>query len=181
MSRVLQAGLFAGGWCLGAAAGVAIASSSRDRKQQPGAGLGSPPAPSQTPASAVSGPSHRPQGDTSASGLPFFSKDILKYTQALPGPVADILEHTAYISAYDRRLRHPAWTAEHLTAQSLTRPHGLDSNNGRGDRKFSVFKEDERIPDMFRAKLADYFRSGYDRGHMVPAADAKSSQRAMDE
>jgi endonuclease G len=95
-----------------------------------------------------------------------------------PGPVSDFLRQAAYISSYDRRLRHPSWTAEHLTAASLTRPPG---DNDKPDRKNSVFREDERIPLLFRARLADYFRSGYDRGHMVPAADAKISQEAMNE
>lgn len=49
-----------------------------------------------------------------------------------------------------------------------------------GDRRHSYFAEDTSIPEKFRAKLSDYLRSGYDRGHQVPAADAKWSQEAMD-
>ncbi|KAK1828468.1 hypothetical protein QBC39DRAFT_359234 [Podospora conica] len=50
-----------------------------------------------------------------------------------------------------------------------------------GDRKHSSFLEDPSIPPQFRAKLGDYLRSGYDRGHQVPAADCKWSQPAMDD
>lgn len=49
-------------------------------------------------------------------------------------------------------------TAQHLTRTSLEDP--------TGDRSKSVFIEDEGLPVPFRARLADYFRSGYDRGHM---------------
>jgi endonuclease G len=49
-----------------------------------------------------------------------------------------------------------------------------------GDRRHSYFAEDLSIPEKFRAKLLDYARSGFDRGHQVPAADAKWSQEAMD-
>ena len=63
--------------------------------------------------------------------------------------------------------------AEHIT------PASLSANNA--DRKHSVFIEDANIPTKFRAKLHDYLRSGYDRGHQVPAADAKWSQDALDD
>ncbi|KAI6110075.1 hypothetical protein F5141DRAFT_1278700 [Pisolithus sp. B1] len=106
---------------------------------------------------------------------------VLKYGH--PGPVPDLLVRKAYTAAYDRRHRHPAWTAEHLTLASLGKSALLPSPDGseNGDRSKSIFTEDETLPVPFRAKLQDYFRSGYDRGHMVPAADAKFSQEAMNE
>ena len=73
-----------------------------------------------------------------------------------------------------RTLRHPNWVAEHITAETLKAGEGV----GRGN---SQFKEDPTVPDLYKAKLSDYLRSGYDRGHMAPAADCKNSQSAMDE
>jgi hypothetical protein len=100
------------------------------------------------------------------------------------GPISDLLTRKAYIAAYDRRLRHPAWvrlfhflalvahtfwqTAEHLTLASLGKSSLAAPAEGgeKGDRTKSEFMEDESIPVPFRARLKDYFRSGYDRGHM---------------
>ncbi|OLL24656.1 Mitochondrial nuclease [Neolecta irregularis DAH-3] len=97
--------------------------------------------------------------------------EILKYGTPLIS--ADIGNRKAFISLYDRRMRNPAWVAEVLTAKSLERKNG--------DRKNSEFYEDAEIPLKFRTKLSDYSRSGYDRGHQAPAADAKISQEAMNE
>ncbi|KAL5357166.1 hypothetical protein BJX96DRAFT_143996 [Aspergillus floccosus] len=95
------------------------------------------------------------------------------YQYGFPGPVADALNSLPLTGAYDRRTRNPAWVAEHITPASLALKEA--------DRKNSTFYEDATIPAAFRAKLSDYFRSGYDRGHQVPAADAKWAQQAMDE
>lgn len=96
------------------------------------------------------------------------------YKYGFPGPIHDIGKHKEFISCYDRATRNPYWVIEHITKDSIKRSGGVD-------RKKSVFKEDESIPIKFRARLRDYFRSGYDRGHNSPAADAKFDQVAMDE
>jgi endonuclease G len=95
------------------------------------------------------------------------------FEYGFPGPISDVASRSALISSYDRRTRNPHWVVEHITPASLAVRDG--------DRKHSVFAEDGAVPAKFRGLLKDYFRSGYDRGHQVPAADAKWSQTAMDE
>jgi endonuclease G len=95
------------------------------------------------------------------------------FQYGFPGPVADLRPAASLTSSYDRRTRNPYWVAEHITPTSLAMSNG--------DRKHSVFSEDLGIPEKFRAKLKDYYRSGYDRGHQVPAADCQWSQEAMDD
>ena len=145
-------GLFAGGLLLGAgSAWLVTRETAPPPAVVPRAGASAPQA------SAVAPTAH---GALALSGA--------------PTGLNDVLSHEAYVSSYDRRLRHPAWTAEHLTSASLQRREGVD-------RGKSVFTEDLRIPEAFRSTNAAYFRSGYDRGHMVPAADAKATQTGMNE
>ncbi|KAE8381916.1 hypothetical protein BDV26DRAFT_300853 [Aspergillus bertholletiae] len=95
---------------------------------------------------------------------------ILKYGH--PGPVIDELKELPLYGAYDRRTRNPLWVAEHITPESLSQVSGTRKNN---------FREDRNIPKIFRAKVSDYVNSGYDRGHQVPAQDARWSQKATDD
>ncbi len=62
--------------------------------------------------------------------------------------------------------RTPLWSAEHLTRDGL-RSKSKRSNN---------FHPEEQLSPDVRAELKDYSHSGYDRGHMAPAADMPTSQ-----
>lgn len=77
----------------------------------------------------------------------------------LPGCVCSSLE-------YGRPSSHIDQTAEHLTLASLGKSPLQQQRSAAGDRTNSQFKEDPSVPTPFRAKLQDYFKSGYDRGHM---------------
>jgi len=59
--------------------------------------------------------------------------------------------------------RTPLWSAEHLTAHNLAAASGLSRENS--------FHPEPRLPRQQRAELADYARSGFDRGHMAPNGD----------
>jgi len=42
-----------------------------------------------------------------------FSRLHTSLSDAIPGPISDTLIRKAYVAAYDRRLRHPAWVSTH--------------------------------------------------------------------
>ncbi len=154
----------------GAAATTLILSSRSDRKQY-STPIGATTAPTNHP-TILSRETHPPSYYLRNDLTPSIEPSGL-FQYGFPGPISDLHSTLSTISSFDRRNRNPSWVAEHITPASLARSNG--------DRRHSVFVEDETIPAKFRAKLQDYFRSGYDRGHQVPAADAKWSQEALDQ
>ncbi|GHF96744.1 hypothetical protein GCM10017783_05800 [Deinococcus piscis] len=76
-----------------------------------------------------------------------------------------------YVALYDPQRRVPRVVGEYLV------PTEFDGNVQRQDN----FVPDPDLPTGESAELNDYRRSGYDRGHMAPAADFKSSAQAMAE
>lgn len=170
MSKVTFAIIGAAGAAAGAAATAAFYSTKKE----------TPPPTMTTTTTSTTAPTRvgpPPPVPYASSPVPAYSKPLVDpnglFQYGFPGPVADLKPAASLTSSFDRRTRNPAWVAEHITPESLA--------NNNADRKHSVFVEDVHIPEMFRAKLKDYFRSGYDRGHQVPAADAKWSQEAMDD
>ncbi|HYC04562.1 MAG TPA: DNA/RNA non-specific endonuclease [Azospirillaceae bacterium] len=63
------------------------------------------------------------------------------------------------------------------SALRLTRERVRDA---RGDVRENAFHEEKRIPTRARARLADYTRSGYDRGHIAPNGDFPEPEQARE-
>lgn len=59
--------------------------------------------------------------------------------------------------------RTPLWSAERLTRERI--------QNARTLARTDSFRSESRLPHGRRAELADYNRSGFDRGHLSPNGD----------
>ncbi len=82
-----------------------------------------------------------------------------------------IVEHTGYTLSFNRTHNLPNWVAWELTAEET------EGTVARSDD----FCPDPSIPLPHRVTTDDYRASGYDRGHMAPAADMKWSPQAMNQ
>lgn len=79
-----------------------------------------------------------------------------------------IIQHTAITISFNPNWNIPNWVAYTLTSAETTGEHGRKSK----------FYPDPNIKDN-PVLTQDYSHSGYDRGHMAPAADMKWSEQAM--
>lgn len=81
-----------------------------------------------------------------------------------------VIKHLGYTLEYNEACEQATWIAYSLTKQET---NGIFE---RGDN----FIIDPKIPTGSASK-SDYLKSGFDRGHLAPAADMKWSEQAMDE
>ena len=87
------------------------------------------------------------------------------------GGKGEIIEHTGYTLSYREEYEVPEWVAYELTREEVTTLAVERKDN---------FREDKAV-GTGSATLQDYKKSGYDRGHMAPAADFRWSAEAMDD
>lgn len=97
---------------------------------------------------------------TQCDGL-YFSNEAPDILNAKLLPKTQELCYSSFAVMHSGVSRTPLWSAEHLTKEGLRHK----------SKRTNDFHPEERLNGDERAELSDYARSGYDRGHMAPAAD----------
>ena len=82
-----------------------------------------------------------------------------------------VIKHKGYTVSYNYDWKIPNWVAYELTDWEV---------EGEVPR-YDKFKPDPMVPQYATATTEDYKYSGYDRGHMAPAADMKWDEQVMKE
>lgn len=110
----------------------------------------------------------QPKSSSSSHSLPVI-KDSINLLYGIIGDTGTILNKKYFIINHNNEWKIPYWVA-----------YKLDSIDLKGEiRRQGRFRPDPDLPVGYRAELKDYESSGYDRGHMAPAADFKRSKEAL--
>ena len=87
----------------------------------------------------------------------------------IPGKADTIIDRPGYALGYSEYHEQAAWVIYIMTREEATTKEAQRTNK---------FRSDPQIPTG-SATTGDYRRSGYDRGHLAPAADMAFSGRTM--
>lgn len=86
-----------------------------------------------------------------------------------PNDADQIVDRVGYALGFSKEYKQPLWVMYRLTA---------DEVQSVVVKRMDNFRSDESI-EGGSATLGDYRESGYDRGHLAPAADMRWSEEAM--
>ena len=88
----------------------------------------------------------------------------------LPVGDGDVVRHNYYVLGYNEEHEQPSWV--------YYKPYIAEE--GKKFKRTDDFRPDSKVRTG-SADPADYLRSGYDRGHLCPAADMSLSSESMSE
>jgi endonuclease G, mitochondrial len=112
-----------------------------------------------------------PPSQVTPDCLKQFAVDLPQHRGLDVGRRQTVICRTGYILSFNVDTRSPDWVMERLA------PSELVGTASRGNR----FLHDPALPEGADADNPDYLKTGFDRGHQAPAADAKFDQKVMDE
>ena len=99
-----------------------------------------------------------------------FSLFSLFSQEYFPKSNGELIKHTFYSLSYAEEHEQAEWVHYKLNSLML-----------KGDiKRTNYFKIDRKV-STGSANTKDYLKSGYDRGHLAPAADMKLSKLSMSE
>lgn len=98
---------------------------------------------------------------------PKINTEALDYARVSPSTPEQIVEYEGFRVSFNKDNKTPNWVAWELLG---------DESEG-SESRYNTFWQDERVEGC--PVTYDYSRSGYDRGHLCPAADQKWSHQAM--
>lgn len=97
-------------------------------------------------------------------------RDVLQLYIPKDPKAHEIVAHSAMVLSYNEEHEQPNWVM-HIIPKDVITGTITRTNDFRTDPKVSTISAD----------VADYWDSGYDRGHMAPSADFRWSKKALSE
>lgn len=114
-------------------------------------------------------PTEVPEASFDFDGFDLYFTKAFDFAWPAYSTEQQVIERPYYTLRYNEKHEQPDWVAYHLYSDSLRQDTFERTNN---------FRKDPRVRTG-SAELSDYRGSGYDRGHLAPAADFSYDEFAL--